>query len=131
MTISWPATSATGSSLGSIRFLVESAHAAVGEQIVLTLRRDEGTVVVTRIDPAAANAAQGLSRLSLLTGIPQSDGRGDFLHALGQALGTRGTLAAVSAALRNRGESALAALVPVESESPELDAAIDALKGLF
>ena len=40
-------------------------------------------------------------------------------------------LSAVSAALRGRGESALATLLPAESESPELDAAIDALKDLF
>ena len=65
---------------------------------------------------------------------------GALLHGEGVATGaglaatagaTTGTLAAVGAALRGRGESALAALVPPESESPELDAAIDALKNLF
>jgi hypothetical protein len=56
---------------------------------------------------------------------------GTFLPALGSAIGTRGTAAAVSAALRRRGESELAASVPAESESPALDAAIDALKDLF
>ncbi len=129
--VTWPETSANGPALGSIRFLVERVEGRAGDQVLLAFRRDEGTVGVTRIDPTAANAAQGLQRLSLLTGIPQSDGEGVFLHALGQALGTRGTLAAISAALRGRGESALAALVPAESESPELDAAIDALKDLF
>jgi hypothetical protein len=33
--------------------------------------------------------------------------------------------------LRQRGESALAAMVPTEHESPELGAAIDALKDLL
>jgi hypothetical protein len=69
--------------------------------------------------------------LSLLTGIPLGEGEGDFLHNLGFALGTRGTLASVRAALKVRGESVLAAMVPSESASPELEAAIDALKDLF
>ena len=86
---------------------------------------------VTRIDPLAVNAAHGIERLSLLTGLSRSEGERVFLNALGKALGTRGTRATVSAALRERGESALAALVPVEDEAPELDAAIAALKGLF
>lgn len=131
VTISWPATSAIGSSLGSIRFLVERVEARVGEQVLLRFRRDEGMVGLTRIDPTAVNSSQGVLRLSLLTGIPQGDGEGVFLHELGLALGTRGTLAAVSAALRGREESALAELLPAESESPELDAAINALKDLF
>ena len=59
-----------------------------------------------------------MERLSLLTGIPQSDGEGVFLYALGQALGTQGTLAAVSAALRARGEPSLVALLPAESDLP-------------
>jgi hypothetical protein len=129
--VTWPETSAAGPALGSIRFLVERVGGQVGEQVLLVFRRDEGTVGLTRIESLTANAAQGLQRLSLLTGIPQSAVEGVFLHALGQALGTSGTLAAVTAALRKRGESALATLLPAESESPELDAAIDALKDLF
>ena len=102
-----------------------------GDQALLIFRRDEGTVALMRIDPTAAKAAQGLQRLSLLTGIPQDKDESAFLQALSRALGTRATRAAVSTALRGRGEAALAALIPAESESPELDAAIDALKGLF
>lgn len=131
VSVTWPETSAIGPALGSIRFLVERVEAREGDQVLLRFKRDEGTVGLTRIDPTALNSAQGLQRLSLLTGIPQGDGEGAFLHDLGLALGTRGTLATVSSALRGRGESALAALVPAESESPELDAVIDALKDLF
>lgn len=129
--VTWPETSATGPALGSIRFLVEGVEGRAGDQVLLRFTRDEGTVGLTRIDPTAVNSAQGLQRLSLLTGIPQGDGDGTFLHDFGLAIGTRRTRAAVSAALRKRGESALAELLLDESESPELDVAIDALKDLF
>jgi hypothetical protein len=131
VTITWPETSATGSALGSIRALVEHVGARVGDQALLVFRRTEGTLGLTRIDQRMVDAAEGTRRLSLLTGVPLTDGDDVFLHVLGQALGTRGSRAAVAAALRERGEAALAALVPPEDESPALDAAIDALKGLF
>ena len=87
----------------------------VGDQVLVHFRRDDGTLRVTRIDPAKVKAAHGLQRLALLTGIPRANGDGAFLHDLGTALGTGGTLAAVSAALWKRGETALTALVPAES----------------
>jgi hypothetical protein len=99
--------------------------------VILHFRRNDGTLGLSRIDPKAVNLAQGLQKLSQLTGIPHGDGDGAFLRALGLALGTRGTLAAISAALKGRGEFELAAMVPAKSESPELDAAIDALRDLF
>lgn len=128
---SWPETSSAGPTLGSVRSLVERVGAAAGDQVLLILRRDKGSVEMTRIEPGTLLAAQGLGRLALLTGIPNQDGEAAFLHTLGAAIGTRGTRAAVSAELRRRGEPALAALVPAESVSPDLDAAIDALRDLF
>lgn len=129
--VTWPETSVMGPSLGSIRFLVEGVSARLGDQLLLRFGRDPGTLAATRIDPVAVSSTQGLQRLALLTGIPDDDKDGGFIHNLGRALGTRGTVASISAALRARGESELAGLVPAEAESPELDAAIDALKDLF
>lgn len=129
--VTWPMTSAMGSSLGSIRSLVESVKGQVGDQVLLRFGRAAGTVGATRIDPAAVSSTHGLERLAMLTGVPCDEEEGGFLHNLGLALGTRGTSAAISAALRARGESELAVLIPAEAESPELDAAIDALKDLF
>jgi hypothetical protein len=129
--ITWPETSSSGPALGSIRFLIEMVEARVNDQVLVLFRRDKGTVGLTRIDPTALNSAHGLRRLSLLTGIPNGEGEEPLLHNLGLALGTRGTVADISAALRKRGELALAALVPAERATPELDAAIDALKDLF
>jgi hypothetical protein len=129
--VTWPETSVMGPSLGSIRSLVEGVKAQVGDQVLLRITRDPSTIGATRIDPATMNSTQGLERLALLTGIPNGEEEGGFLHNLGLALGTRGTLATISAALRARGESELAALVPAEAESPELDAAIDAMRDLF
>jgi hypothetical protein len=129
--VTWPETSALGPSLGSIRSLVEAVNAGVDDQVLLRITREPGTVCATRIDPAAVGSTQGLVRLSLLTGIPNGDEEGGFLRNLGLALGTRGTSATISAALQARGEWELAALVPAEAESPELDAAIDAMKDLF
>lgn len=129
--VTWPATSAHGPSLGSIRFLIEAVQGSAGDQALICFRRDVGTVALSLIDKPEANTTQGFQRLSLLTGIPFGDSEAGFLHALGLALGTRGTRASVIAELKSRGESALAALVPPEDESPELDAAIEALKDLF
>jgi hypothetical protein len=129
--VSWPATSGSGPSLGSIRSQLETEEAGVGDEVLVVFGREKGTVAVTRLDPVAVNSTQGIERLSILTGLSLEDGGTLFLHALGQALGTRGTHASIKAALRERGESALAALVPIEEESPDLDEAIAALKGLF
>ena len=129
--ITWPIASMTGPTLGSIRFLAERVAAKPGDQVLLSIRRDEGTIDVSRVDAAAVGASHGFERLALLTGIPNGDGEAAFLHHLGTALGVRGTRAAVSTELRRRGEGTLASLVPAENASPELDAAIDALKDLF
>jgi hypothetical protein len=128
--VTWPATAAHGASLGSIRLLIEAVQGAVGDQALICFQRDAGTVTLSLID-RNANAIHGFQRLSLLTGIPFGDSEAGFLHALGLALGTRGTRASVIAELKRRGETELAALVPPEDESPELDAAIEALKDLF
>jgi hypothetical protein len=129
--ITWPETSVMGPSLGSIRSLVEKAKAKEGEQVLLRFRRDEGTIDVQRIDSSAASSVHGLERLSLLTGIPNGSGETRLLSDIGLAIGAQGTRAAIIAALKRRGEPELAALVPGESASPELDEAIDALKDLF
>lgn len=131
VSVTWPETSMFGPALGSIRFLVERAEARAGDSVLLCFNRHEETVGLTRIDTTTANAASGLERLALITGIPNGDGKEAFLHNLGVALGVRGTPAAVRAAPRSRGESTLAALVPVESASPDLDAAIESLGGLL
>lgn len=129
--ISWLETSTAGPALGSVRFLAETIAAKVGDQVLLYFRRDESTLSMSRVDYRAVDAASGFDRIALLTGIPNNDGEGSFLHALGQAIGCRGTRAAIGAELRKRGESELAALVPAEAVSPDLDAAIDAMKDLF
>jgi len=129
--ITWPIASTTGPLLGSIRFLAEREGAQPGDPVLVTIRRDAGTIDASRVNAAAIHATQGFERLALLTGIPNENGEAAFLHRLGGALGVRGTRAAISAKLRQRGEETLASFVPVESASPELDAAIDALKDLF
>jgi hypothetical protein len=129
--VTWPGTSPNGPSLGSVRFLAEALNAQPGDQGLLCFHRDSKTIALTVIDREAMEAAQGLRRLSLLTGIPHADGDAGFLHALGVALGTRGTRAAVCAELMRRGEHELASLIPPESVSPDLDAAIDAMRDLF
>jgi hypothetical protein len=129
--VSWPETSTAGPTLGSMRLLVEGVDGRAGDQVLLRFKRDEGTVDLTRIDPTVVVSALGIQQIALLTGLPDCDGEGAFLHNLGVALGTSGTSTAVRAALRRRGESDLVALVPTENIELELDAAIDALKNLF
>jgi len=129
--ITWPMTSASGPSLGSIRFLADKVSARPGDQLLLTILRDQGMIACRKIDAGEVADSHGFERLALLTGIPNGDGEAAFLNRLGTALGVRGTRAAVSTELRQRGEAALAALVPAENASPELDAAIDSLKDLF
>ena len=131
VSVTWPGTSAHGPSLGSIRSLVESAGGTAGDEAHIYFHRNSLTISLTRIDPEKVNDSSGLHRLSLLTGIPYGDNEVSFLHVLGLALCTRGTRAAIAAEFKRRGELALAALVPAESDSPELDAAIDALRDLF
>lgn len=129
--ITWAETSPTGPALGSIRFLAESVGARIGDQALLCLRRVESTVSIARIDQHKVDAASDFERIALLTGVPNEDGEATFLHVLGQALGCRGTRAAITAALKLRGETNLAALIPAETVAPDLDAAIDAMKDLF
>ncbi len=129
--MTWPLTSANGPAIGSIRYMADRVSAQAGDQLLLTIRRDQGTIACSRVDAVAVAASHGFERLALLTGIPNGDGEAAFLHRLGTALGVRGTRAAVSAELRQRGEAALASLVPAETASPDLDLAIDALKDLF
>lgn len=129
--VTWPMTSTAGPALGSIRSLVVQAGADAGDQVLIRFRRDSGTVELTRIDAAEVSAAQGMRRLSLLTGIQNGEGERTVLRELGQALATQASAAAVSGALRRRGESELATLVPADDDSPDLDVAIDALRGLL
>ena len=129
--ISWPETSASGPTLGSIRFLTEKINALVGDQALLVLKRKEGTIDIKKLDTHSLDTVQGFEKLALLTGIPNEDGENAFLHRLGMALGVSGTRQSVRIGLRRRGEDELASLVPGDSISPELDLAIEGLKDLF
>jgi hypothetical protein len=129
--VTWPETSALGAALGSIRPLIHRIGASLGDQLLLRFDRDNSNIEASLVDPLAVSEAQCFRRLSLLTGIPHVGGDDSFLQALGVALGTRGTRAAIASEFRRRGEEELAALMPPEATSPDLDAAIDAMADLF
>jgi hypothetical protein len=131
VTVSWPATSASGPSIGSVRPALEKASCASGDQVLLHFHREERTLLIRRLDPVAIGSEVSLRRVSLLTGIPlEGEGR-TFLQALGRAVGTAGAAASIRAMLRSRGEADLADLIPDEEMSGDLDAAIKSLGELL
>lgn len=72
--VTWPIASLTGPTLGSTRFLADRIAAQPGDQVLLFINRDEGTIDISRVDAAAVEASHGFERLALLTGIPNGDG---------------------------------------------------------
>lgn len=131
LTVSWPPTSVTGPSMGSIRPFLESARCSLGDLVLLRFHREEETLQLTRLISSALDSVEGLEKLSMLTGIALEGDVSDFLLDLGWAVGVHGTSASMQAALRGRGESDLAKLIPDEACSDDLDSAIEGLSKLL
>jgi hypothetical protein len=116
--VSWSATALTGAAVGSTRALAEHLGAQRGDLLRLTF------------DPAAATVEGSLqsgSSLEALTGLTVA--RGEEATVLGAALGV--APADVRSALDERGDGAVAALVPLLSASPGLDEALSRLDQLL
>jgi DNA polymerase-3 subunit epsilon len=120
--VSWPITSAFGPTLGTVRELVGAAGADLGEAVRLDLDGTLGTVAVTRI-PRDQGDLPGAERLALHTGY-----RVDEANALETLAGALGVPPSdVRRKLRDRGDGAIADLLPSTPVDPTLAAALSEL----
>ena len=116
--VSWPATAVTGAAIGSTRALVEQLDAKIGDVVRFVFDLD-------------AESVEGFivsgSSLSDLTGLSLTPGG----EAAELAAAIRVDPLEVRAALSERGDGVVAALIPAAKKSKGLDDALSRLDGLL
>ena len=116
LTFSWLLTSATGASIGSLRSVLASCQAEIGD--FLFVRATKPIVTFERLSKGVLGSAQsGLGRLSLLLGCGEADDDSDALERIATALASSKTseqdiLLESRCILNARGETELAELIP-------------------
>jgi hypothetical protein len=127
--VTWPESSVMGPSLGSIRMALERHQCRPGEQVIPRFDRSAGTLAVETVDPHQLADAEGLKRLTLLTGLRPEHGNGDLSIAVVQAVGAS-DLPSARGILHRRGEVDLAALIP-HGRDQEIEEAVENLRDLL
>lgn len=116
--VSWPATAVTGAAIGSTRGIAERVGAQLGDVLRLLFDPDAGTV--------EGSVVSGGS-LTALTGLTLTPGG----EAAELAAALRVAPSEIRAALAERGDEVVAALIPLSRPSRGLDDALSRLDGLL
>jgi len=125
--LSWPDTSISGPSIGSLRIHAEELGARVGDRLRVTFHREARSADVRLVAKKQVDALVGDLLLREVTG----------LKGLGQELLSRmasaveSDTAGLARFLRRRGDAELADHVPSPDTSPALEAEIDRLARVF
>jgi hypothetical protein len=132
ITVSWPLSSITGPSIGSLRTEAYALDASVGDLLLLTYLADERRFEVRLVRASDIETANGLSRLALLHGLPAVGSREDKLTAIVHSLGlelNRGDdpVTIVDLALTRRRQDSWRQLLPEIDRSESLDDVLERL----
>lgn len=125
--LSWPDTSISGPTIGSLRIHAEALGGKVGDRLRVTFHREARSVDVRLVAKKQVDALAGDLLLREMTG----------LKGLGQELLSRlaaaveSDTAGLARFLRRRGDAELADHVPSPDTSPALEAQIDRLARVF
>ena len=120
VTLTYPETSISGPSVGSLRPFSETLGAELGN--LLTLTFDESDMSVTAVATDLAQHESGWQLVSRLTGIDADEGLEGLASALQCDKGE------VRAFLRKRGDYIVADALPTRQDSSELDRALASLE---
>ena len=123
VTLTYPETSISGPSVGSLRPFAEASGARIGDLLTLTLDRSDMSVTAVATD--RAQHEPGWQLVSRLTGIDADDGLEGLASALHCGKGE------VRAMLTKRGDVAVKDALPKRPVSSELDQALASLEAQF
>ncbi len=126
ITISWPLSSITGPSIGSLRPQALALGASAGDLLFLLYLADEGRFESNIVRASDIEAAEGLARLALLHGLRKTHNERETLTGLVHALGLKLTdgddpSGLVDLALTRRRQDSWRQLLPETDRSESLD----------
>lgn len=132
ITLSWPASSITGPSMGSIRPEAQALDASHGDLLFLVYIADQNRFVTRLVRASDLEAADGPNRLALLHDTQPSDDPIQTLRTIAHALGAEITeaddpAAIVDLALTRRRQDSWRGLLPGGAKSETLDDVLDRL----
>ncbi len=120
VTLTYPETSISGPSVGSLRPFAEASGARLGDLLTLTLDESDKSVTAVATDPSQHES--GWALISRLTGIGADEGLEGLASALHCGKGE------VRAMLTKRGDEVVKDALPKGSVSSELDQALASLE---
>lgn len=132
ITVSWPVTSITGPSVGSLRAEALALDALPGDFLFLAYLADQGRFDTKLVRASDIEATDGLSRLALLHGLQPADDPKETLIAIAHALGIETTeannlAAIVDMTLTRRRQDSWRQFLPTTDQSESLDDVIERL----
>lgn len=132
VTVSWPVSSITGPSIGSVRSEVTALDGAAGDWLFLTFDTAKRRFASSVVSAADIAASTGLRRLALLHGVgagrPEPELLADVAAALGLTLGQDDDPArAVETALTRRRQERWRDLVPQQDGEDSVDDVLERL----
>lgn len=132
ITISWPLSSITGPSIGSLRSEVTKLGAELGDLLFLTYQETTCRFSGRLVTAHTLEATAGIDRLALLHGVAPQDNAEDTLFAVAGALGINpkhddDLAMLVDVALTRRRQDAWRQLVPATGRDATIDDVLDRL----
>ena len=132
ITVSWPRSSTTGPSVGSLRAEAFALGAVTGDLLFLIFVRPDMCFNTRLVRASDIEAAQGASRLALLHGLRPADDSTDTLTEIASALGIEigpadDPAAMVDQALARRRQDSWRSLVPDKRKAESLDDILERL----
>jgi hypothetical protein len=133
ITVSWPRSSITGPSVGSLRAEALALGAVTGDLLFLIFVRPETRFDTRLVRASDIEAAQGTSRLALLHGLQPADDPTDTLTEIARALGIEigpadDPAAVVDQALARRRQDSWRSLIPDTRRAESLDDVLERLE---
>jgi len=132
ITVSWPLSSITGPSIGSLRSLALALDASDGDLLFLRYIADAERFAAKVVRASDIEAADGLSRLALLHGLRPSSDDGETLTAIVHALGLElsegdDPVSIVDLALTRRRQDSWRELLPETKKTKSIDEVLQRL----
>ncbi len=132
ITVSWPVSSITGPSVGSLRAEALALDALHGDFLFLVYLADQGRFDTKLVRASEIEAADGLSRLALLHGLQPTSDPEEMLIKIARALGMDKTdagdpVAIVDLTLTRRHQDSWRELLPTANQLESLDDVLERL----
>jgi hypothetical protein len=133
ITVSWPRSSITGPSVGSLRAEALALDAVTGDLLFLIFVKNETRFDTRLMRVSDIEATKGISRLARLHGLQPADDLADTLTEIARALGivigpADDPATIVDQALARRRQDSWRDLIPATGEAESLDAVLERLE---